>query len=211
MLIGGTGTGKSHLAIAIARACIRGGARGRFYTVVDLVNRLESEARGGRQGRLADYLTRLDFVVLDTQLQELLARRRQLVIMINAEKQRLAKAESKITQRSCKAMLKSLEAERARIDRAIDKLVQASPLWCAKLDLLTSVPGVGDILARTLIAELPELGAIDRHQIAALAGLAPFSRDSGRSAVSARSAPAGSRCGRRSTWPAWWRSATTRR
>ena len=57
VLIGGTGTGKSHLAIAIARACIRGGARGRFYTVVDLVNRLESEARAGRQGRLADYLT----------------------------------------------------------------------------------------------------------------------------------------------------------
>ena len=65
VLIGGTGTGKSHLAIAIARACIRSGARGRFYTVVDLVNRLESEARGGRQGRLAHYLTRLDFVVLD--------------------------------------------------------------------------------------------------------------------------------------------------
>src|SRR6202023_2955235 len=65
VLIGGTGSGKSHLAIAIARACIRGGARGRFYTVVDLVNRLESEARAGRQGRLADYLTRLDFVVLD--------------------------------------------------------------------------------------------------------------------------------------------------
>ena len=65
VLIGGTGTGKSHLAIAIARSCIRGGARGRFYTVVDLVNRLESEGRAGRQGRLADYLTRLDFVVLD--------------------------------------------------------------------------------------------------------------------------------------------------
>jgi len=65
VLIGGTGTGKSHLAIAIARSCIRGGARGRFYTVVDLVNRLEGEARAGRQGRLADYLTRLDFVVLD--------------------------------------------------------------------------------------------------------------------------------------------------
>jgi transposase len=115
-----------------------------------------------------------------TQLQELLARRRQLVIMINAEKQRFAKAESKITQHSCKAMLKSLEGERARIDRAIDKLVQGSPLWCGKLDLLTSVPGVGDIVARTLIAELPELGAIGRHQIAALAGLAPFSRDSGK-------------------------------
>jgi len=65
VLIGGTGTGKSHLAIAIARASIRNGARGRFYTVVDLVNRLESEARAGRQGRLADYLSRLDFAVLD--------------------------------------------------------------------------------------------------------------------------------------------------
>jgi DNA replication protein DnaC len=65
VLIGGTGTGKSHLAIAIARSCIRGGARGRFYTVVDLVNRLESEARASRQGRLAEYLTRMDFIVLD--------------------------------------------------------------------------------------------------------------------------------------------------
>lgn len=65
VLIGGTGTGKSHLAIAIARACIRGGARGRFFNVVDLVNRLEGEARAGRQGRLADYLTRLDLIVLD--------------------------------------------------------------------------------------------------------------------------------------------------
>ena len=65
VLIGGTGAGKSHLAIAIARGCIRGGARGRFFNVVDLVNRLESEARAGRQGRFADYLTRLDFVVLD--------------------------------------------------------------------------------------------------------------------------------------------------
>jgi DNA replication protein DnaC len=65
VLVGGTGTGKSHLAIAIARACIRSGVRGRFYTVVDLVNRLETEARGGRQGRLAEYLTHMDFVVLD--------------------------------------------------------------------------------------------------------------------------------------------------
>ena len=65
VLVGGTGTGKTHLAIAIARSCIRAGARGRFYNVVDLVNRLESEARNGRQGRLADHLTRMDFVVLD--------------------------------------------------------------------------------------------------------------------------------------------------
>ena len=65
VLIGGTGTGKSHLAIALARSLIRNGTRGRFYNVVDLVNRLETEHRAGRQGRIADYLTRLDFVVLD--------------------------------------------------------------------------------------------------------------------------------------------------
>jgi DNA replication protein DnaC len=65
VLVGGTGTGKTHLATAIARSCIRSGARGRFYNVVDLVNKLEAEARNGRQGRLADHLTRLDFVILD--------------------------------------------------------------------------------------------------------------------------------------------------
>ena len=65
VLIGGTGTGKTHLASAIARALIRGGTRGRFYNVVDLVNRLETETRAGKQGRMADYLTRLDFVILD--------------------------------------------------------------------------------------------------------------------------------------------------
>jgi DNA replication protein DnaC len=65
VLVGGTGTGKTHLAIAVVRSCIRGGARGRFYNVVDLVNRLESENRTGRQGRIADHLTRMDFIVLD--------------------------------------------------------------------------------------------------------------------------------------------------
>ena len=65
VLVGGTGTGKSHLAIAIARSLIRNGARGRFFNVVDLVNRLETETRAARQGRIADHLTRLDFVVFD--------------------------------------------------------------------------------------------------------------------------------------------------
>ncbi|HEX9753533.1 MAG TPA: IS21-like element helper ATPase IstB [Methyloceanibacter sp.] len=65
VLVGGTGTGKTHLAIAIARACIRDGARGRFFNVVDLVNKLEAESRAVRQGRLADQLCRMDLVVLD--------------------------------------------------------------------------------------------------------------------------------------------------
>ncbi|MCP5092509.1 MAG: ATP-binding protein [Gammaproteobacteria bacterium] len=65
VFVGGTGTGKTHLAVAIARACIRDGKRGRFFNVVDLVNRLEAEARDGRQGRLNDTLCRIDFVILD--------------------------------------------------------------------------------------------------------------------------------------------------
>ena len=65
VLVGGTGTGKTHLAIAIARSCIRAGSRGRFFNTVDLLNRLEAEGRCGRQGRIADHLTRLGFVILD--------------------------------------------------------------------------------------------------------------------------------------------------
>jgi len=65
VLVGGTGTGKTHLAIAIARACIRDGKRGRFFNVVDLVNKLEAEGRSGRHGRMAEYLCRMDFIVLD--------------------------------------------------------------------------------------------------------------------------------------------------
>jgi len=65
VLVGGTGTGKTHLAVGIVRACIRAGARGRFFNVVDLVNRLDAEARGGKQGRTADLLGRIDFLVLD--------------------------------------------------------------------------------------------------------------------------------------------------
>ena len=64
-LIGGTGTGKTHLAVAIARACIRSGRRGRFFNVVDLVNKLDAEARAERQGRTAELISRLDFLILD--------------------------------------------------------------------------------------------------------------------------------------------------
>ena len=65
VLIGGTGTGKTNLAVSIARACIREGRRGRFFNVVDLVNKLDAEARAERQGRTADLISRLDFLILD--------------------------------------------------------------------------------------------------------------------------------------------------
>lgn len=114
------------------------------------------------------------------QLRALLSRRHQLVVMMGTEQQRQDKAEDPLTRRSCVAMLRSLKSELERIERAIDKLITASPIFCAKQDLLKSIPGIGDIVARTFIAELPELGTVDRHRIAALVGLAPVNHDSGR-------------------------------
>jgi transposase len=119
----------------------------------------------------------------DTQrveLRALLARRHQLIDMATAEKQRAARAENTLTRRSCQKMLRQLDAEIARVEKAIGKLIDASPVFQGKAALLKSIPGVGDIVARTFIAELPELGTVDRHQIAALVGVAPINRDSGK-------------------------------
>ena len=81
VLIGGTGTGKTHLAVSIARACIREGRRGRFFNVVDLVNKLDAEARAERQDRTADPISRLDFLILDrTRLSAFRANRRPVVV-----------------------------------------------------------------------------------------------------------------------------------
>lgn len=112
-------------------------------------------------------------------LADLIARRRQIVEMIVAERQR----ETRMTQRHLKAsiarLIKILEKELSSLDGDIDDAVRGSPAWREKEDLLASVPGVGPVIARTLIAELPELGQLTRRQIAALAGLAPFTRQSG--------------------------------
>jgi transposase len=115
-----------------------------------------------------------------TELRALLARRAQLVEMAKAEKQRGAKAENPLTRRSCAKVLRQLQAEIARIERAIGKLIDASPVFQAKAALLKTIPGVGDVVARIFIAELPELGIVDRHEIAALVGVAPINQDSGR-------------------------------
>jgi len=112
-------------------------------------------------------------------LADLVARRRQIVEMIGAERQRLKRATVQAAK-SIARLLKALEKELASLDHDIDGQVRGSPAWAAAEDLLTSVPGVGSITARTLIAELPELGTLDRRQIAALAGLAPWTRQSGQ-------------------------------
>jgi len=113
-------------------------------------------------------------------LADLVARRRQIVEMTAAEGQRERRTANKRVVKSIARVRKTLEAELAALDQEIDDQVRGSPAWRDKEDLLVSVPGVGPVVARTLLAELPELGRLDRREIAALAGLAPFTRQSGQ-------------------------------
>jgi transposase len=113
------------------------------------------------------------------QLADLVARRRQIVDMIGAERQREKRANPRI-KKSIGRLVKALERELSSVDTDIDDAVGGSPAWREKEDLLSSVPSIGPVISRTLIAELPELGTLDRKQIAALVGLAPFTRQSGQ-------------------------------
>jgi transposase len=113
-------------------------------------------------------------------LADLVARRRQIIEMIGAERQREKRMAVPHLRKSIARLLKALEKELASVDEDIDDAMRGSPAWRDKEDLLASVPGVGPTIARTLIAELPELGQLSRRQIAALAGLAPFTRQSGQ-------------------------------
>jgi len=113
-------------------------------------------------------------------LADLVARRRQIVEMIGAERQREKRVTVPHLRKSITRLLKALEKELTGLNTDIDDAVRGSPAWRDKENLLASVPGVGPIIARTLIAELPELGQLGRRQIAALAGLAPFTRQSGQ-------------------------------
>ena len=113
------------------------------------------------------------------QLADLVARRRQIIEMIGAERQREKRATPRL-KKSIVRLIRALEKEPTSVDTDIDAAVRGSPAWRDKEDLLASVPGVGPTIARTLIAELPELGTLDRKKIAALAGLAPFTRQSGQ-------------------------------
>jgi transposase len=112
-------------------------------------------------------------------LGELVARRRQIIEMIVAERQRERRAENIRVRKSIMRTIKTLEKELPEIDDDIDTLVRGSPAWREKEDLLVSFPGVSNTLARTFLAEVPELGTLNRREIASLAGLAPFTRQSG--------------------------------
>lgn len=112
------------------------------------------------------------------ELDALMTRRRQLIEMITAEHNRSLTAPRPVRKR-IQAHVKWLRRELAGVDSELDEAIQNSPAWRAKENLLRSVPGVGPVLARTLIAEVPELGRLNRREIAALIGVAPLNRDSG--------------------------------
>ena len=113
-------------------------------------------------------------------LSELMARRRQLTEMLKAERLRAMRAASKRASQSIRRVIETLEAELKSLNDDIDTWVKASPIWQVRVDLLCSVPGIGPTTAYTLLAELPELGTLNRREIASLAGLAPWTRQSGK-------------------------------
>jgi transposase len=118
----------------------------------------------------------------DAQTQELtalLTRRHQVVEMLTAEKNRLRTTRESVRQR-VQDHIRWLEQELADLDDDLERALRESPLWRGKDNLLRSVPGIGRVVSITLLADLPELGTLSRHQIAALVGVAPLNRDSGR-------------------------------
>jgi len=111
-------------------------------------------------------------------LSALLTRRRQLLEMLAAEKNRLSQASSPV-RKSVRAHIAWLQRALTQVDRDLAHAIQQSPVWQEKEALLRTVPGVGPVLATTVLAELPELGTLTHKQIAALVGVAPLNRDSG--------------------------------
>jgi transposase len=113
-------------------------------------------------------------------LAALVARRRQLLEMLGAERQRLGQATTTAVRRDLRQHVRWLERRVADVDQDLDDAIRQSPCWRVQEDLLRSVPGIGPTVARTLLGELPELGHLERRQIAALVGVAPLNRDSGQ-------------------------------
>jgi transposase len=116
----------------------------------------------------------------DTQaLEALLVRRRQVVDMITAERNRLGTTPSRPVKKEISEHIDWLQRQLRIADRKLDQSIKNSTVWKEKVDLLKSVPGVGRVMIATFLSQLPELGTLDRKQIAALVGVAPFNRDSG--------------------------------
>ena len=113
------------------------------------------------------------------ELGALLARRRQIVEMLVAEKNRLDSAPGKV-RGQIKEHIEWLQQRLDAVDKEVAGLIQTSPEWLVQDEILHSTPGVGPILSSSLLADLPELGKLDRHKIAVLVGVAPLNWDSGK-------------------------------
>ena len=135
-------------------------------------------------------------------LNSLTARRRQVMTMLVSEKNRLGTAIGAVSPR-IEAHIAWLEQELSDLDKGLRQTLRRSPVWCEKDDLLRTVPGVGEQLSLTLLANLPELGTLNRRQIAALVGVAPYNRDSGTLRGKRAVWGGRSRCGPSSTWERW--------
>jgi len=133
------------------------------------------------------------------ELQGWLNRRRQLLEMVVAEEQRLAQA-ARVIRPQIQAHVEWLRAQLRDVDTALQSGIRNSPVWRENENLLRTTPGVGPVLATTLLADLPELGRLNRRQIAALVGVAPLNWDSGQQRGTRHIWAAARRCGRRSTW-----------
>lgn len=136
----------------------------------------------GVLARFAEAVRPAPKVLPDEEAREfsaILARRRQIVSMLTAEKNRLGAATSKTVRSRIEAHVRWLEKELSRTDRELDEAVKKSPTFRQNEALLKSVPGVGSVLCRTLLAELPELGFLSPKELSALVGVAPLNRDSG--------------------------------
>jgi transposase len=114
------------------------------------------------------------------ELEALVTRRRQIIEMITAESNRLQACRSRTLRPRIQAHISWLKQQLKDVDRDMGDAIRSSPVWREKEELLRSTPGVGRIVATTLLAELPELGQLDRKQIAALVGVAPLNHDSGK-------------------------------
>jgi len=117
---------------------------------------------------------------LQGELDQLVTRRRQLISTRTAEKNRQGHAASQVVRKSIQRVLDAINKDIKSLDREITKLVQSDDDWKNRAKLLETMPGVGEVTTTTIIAELPELGDLNRQQIASLVGLAPFNRDSGK-------------------------------
>jgi CubicO group peptidase (beta-lactamase class C family) len=152
---------------------IRGGPAGGGYSTVDNLTRFADVVRPAVRAIPTEEVQELD---------ALLTRRRQLLEMLQAERNRTGQAFGKgkrLVKKSLKAHISYLERELRMTDTDLGDMIKASPVWRERYELPQSVPGVGPVRSRTLLADLPELGRLSRREIAKLVGVAPLSRDSG--------------------------------